>query len=143
MISIRKLTLMILSVIHVNERRIVMKFKFKPEDVDFVYVDTSEDLLKFRIVKKKDDGDDIAIGVDAIEFSPGVIDALCADVLEHLREGKEVDVLDDDEDVIIFEPDPALLQADDRAKKKALEEIEDELLDHANRFCINGRCSDE
>ena len=121
-----------------------MKIKFKPEDVDFVYVDTSEDLLKFRIVKKKDDGVDIAIGVDAIEFSHGIIDSLCDDVLKHIQEGKEVEVIDDDdEDVIIFEPDPALLQADDKEKKKALEEIEDELLDHANRFCINGRCSDE
>jgi|TARA_R110000824_G_scaffold96616_1_gene231293 hypothetical protein len=117
-----------------------MKFKFKREDVDFVYVDTSEDLLKFRIVKKKDDGVDIAIGVDAIEFSHGVIDSLCADVLKHIEEGKEVEILDDDADVITFEPDFALL---DKAEKKALEEIEDELLDHANRFCINGRCNDE
>ena len=119
-----------------------MKIKFKPEDVDFVYVDTSEDLLKFRIVKKKDDGDDIAIGVDAIEFSPGVIDSLCDDVLKHIQEGKEVEVIDDDEDVIIFEPDPALLQADDRAKKKAVESIEEEILAKANRFCINGNCED-
>ena len=72
-----------------------MKFKIKPEEVDYVYVDTSEDLLKFRVVKKKGGGEDIAIGVDVIEFSHGVIDSLCDDVLEHIREGKEVEVLDD------------------------------------------------
>mgnify|MGYP003127215634 CR=1 FL=1 len=79
--------------------------KLNAKDVDFVYVDTSEDLLKFRIVKKKDDGDDIAIGVDAIEFSHGVIDSLCDDVLKHIREGKEVEVLDENENEIVFEPD--------------------------------------
>jgi len=118
-----------------------MKVKFKPEDIDFVYADTSEDLLKFRIVKKKDDGDDIAIGVDAIEFSPGVIDSLCADVLEHIREGREVDIIDDDENVIIFEPDPTL-QQEQVEVQKAVEEIEEEILDKANRFCINGNCDD-
>jgi hypothetical protein len=118
-----------------------MKIKFKPEDVDFVYVDTSEDLLKFRIVKKKDDGVDIAIGVDAIEFSHGIIDSLCDDVLKHIKEGKEVDILDDDEDVIIFEPDPTLLQEEVEVQK-AVEEIEEEILAKANRFCINGNCED-
>ena len=118
-----------------------MKIKFKPEDVDFVYVDTSEDLLKFRIVKKKDDGNDMAIGADAIEFSHGVIDALCADVLKHLREGKEVEVLDDDEDVIIFEPDPTLEQ-EQIELQKAVESIEEEILAKANRFCINGNCEE-
>ena len=118
-----------------------MKVKFKPEDVDYVYIDTSD--LKFMVVKKKDDGVDITVSADSIELSNLAIDELIDDATKHIMGGKEVEVLDDDEDVIIFEPDPALLQADDKEKKKALEEIEDELLDHANRFCINGRCSDE
>ena len=78
-----------------------MKYKFKPEDVDYVYIDTSD--LKFMVVKKKDDGKDISISADSIELSNVAIDELIDDVLKHIQEGKEVDVLD--EDVIIFDAD--------------------------------------
>ena len=78
-----------------------MKFKFKPEDVDYVYIDTSD--LKFMVVKKKDDGKDISISADSIKLSDIAIDELIEDATKHIMGGKEVDVLD--EDVIIFDAD--------------------------------------
>ena len=78
-----------------------MKFKFKPEDVDYVYIDTSD--LKFMVVKKKDDGKDISISADSIKLSDLAIDELIEDATKHIMGGKEVDVLD--EDVIIFDAD--------------------------------------
>ena len=75
-----------------------MKFKFKPEDVDYVYIDTSD--LKFMVVKKKDDGVDITVSADSIELSSLAIDELIDDATKHIMGGKEVEVLD--EDVITF-----------------------------------------
>jgi hypothetical protein len=80
-----------------------MKFKFKPEDVDYDYIDTSD--LKFMVVKKKDNGNDIPISADSIKLSDVAIDELIEDATKHIMGGNEVEILDDDEDVIIFEPD--------------------------------------
>jgi len=80
-----------------------MKFKFKPEDVDYVYIDTSD--LKFMVVKKKDDGKDISISADSIKLSDVAIDELIEDATKHIMGGNEVEILDDDEDVIIFDAD--------------------------------------
>ena len=80
-----------------------MKFKFKPEDVDYVYIDTSD--LKFMVVKKKDNGNDIPISADSIKLSDVAIDELIEDATKHIMGGNEVEILDDDEDVIVFEPD--------------------------------------
>ena len=79
-----------------------MKYKFKPEDVDYVYIDTSD--LKFMVVKKKDDGNDIPISADSIKLSDVAIDELIEDATKHIMEGNEVEILDD-EDVIIFDAD--------------------------------------
>tara|TARA_R100000935_G_scaffold2249_3_gene6382 strand:+ start:149 stop:394 length:246 start_codon:yes stop_codon:yes gene_type:complete len=75
-----------------------MKVKFKPEDVDYVYIDTSD--LKFMVVKKKDDGVDITVSAESIELSNLAIDELIDDATKHIMGGKEVEVLD--EDVITF-----------------------------------------
>ena len=76
------------------------------EDVDFVYVDTSEDLLKFRIVKKKDDNDtDLTVSESEIQMDSFSREQIADNVLAHIQQGKPVDIIDENEDTITFEPD--------------------------------------
>jgi hypothetical protein len=60
------------------------KLQINKDDIDYVYIDTSE--LKFMIVKKNDDGNDIAFRADNISLSTLAIDDLIDDAYRHIQE---------------------------------------------------------
>jgi hypothetical protein len=60
------------------------KIQINRDDIDYVYIDTSE--LKFMIVKKNDDGNDIAFRADNISLSTLAMDDLIDDAYKHIQE---------------------------------------------------------
>jgi hypothetical protein len=76
----------------------------KSEDVDYIYVDTSE--LTFRIVLNDDMGEDLVVHSNNIDLSRLAIDDLCDDVKNHIEEGKPLQVVNDS--IISFEADTNL-----------------------------------
>jgi hypothetical protein len=82
-------------------RRVMMsrKLQINKDDIDYVYIDTSE--LKFMIVKKNDDGNDIAFRADNISLSTLAIDDLIDDAYRHIQEHGEIIVDDDSEEINI------------------------------------------
>jgi hypothetical protein len=76
----------------------------KSEDVDYIYVDTSE--LTFRIVLNDDKGEDLVVHSNNIDLSNLAIDDLCDDVKHHIEEGKPLQVVNDS--IISFEADTNL-----------------------------------
>lgn len=107
--------------------------KIKSEDVDYIYIDTSE--LTFRVVMNDDKGEDLVVHSTNVELSNLAINDLCDDVKKHIDAGKPLQVVKDD--AVTFETDASL----DADVAKTMEEIEDEVLS-PNRFCINGNCED-
>ena len=57
--------------------------KIKSEDIDYIYIDTSE--LKFRIVMNDDKGDDLVVHSDNIDLSNLAIDDLCDDYINSIK----------------------------------------------------------
>lgn len=78
--------------------------RIKSEDVDYIYVDTSE--LTFRIVLNDDRGEDLVVHSNNIDLSRLAIDDLCDDVKNHIEEGKPLQVVNDS--IILFEADKNL-----------------------------------
>ena len=75
------------------------KIQIDRDDIDYVYIDTSE--LKFMIVKKNDDGNDIAFRADNISLSTLAMDDLIDDAYKHIQEYGEIIVDDDPEELNI------------------------------------------
>jgi hypothetical protein len=78
--------------------------RIKSEDVDYIYVDTSE--LTFRIVLNDDMGEDLVVHSNNIDLSRLAINDLCDDVKNHIEEGKPLQVVNDS--IISFEADTNL-----------------------------------
>ena len=78
--------------------------RIKSEDVDYIYVDTSE--LTFRIVLNDARGEDLVVHSNNIDLSNLAIDDLCDDVKNHIEEGKPLQVVNDS--IISFEADTNL-----------------------------------
>jgi|VirMetMinimDraft_7_1064189.scaffolds.fasta_scaffold85003_3 predicted nucleic acid-binding protein len=78
--------------------------RIKSDDVDYIYVDTSE--LTFRIVLNDDRGEDLVVHSNNIDLSRLAIDDLCDDVKNHIDKGKPLQVVNDS--IISFEADTNL-----------------------------------
>jgi hypothetical protein len=83
-----------------------MKFKFKPEDVDYIYVQD----ITFNVVMK--DGSDVVVSEKGISMDTYSKEQLSDNVLAHIEQDLPVEILDDDEDIITFEPDINLRETD-------------------------------
>ena len=73
--------------------------KFKPEDVDYVHVEE----VTFSVVMR--DGSDVLVSEKGIELDTYSKEQIADNVMYHLEQGKPVEILDDDDDMITFEPD--------------------------------------
>ena len=73
--------------------------KIKAEDVDYVHVEE----VTFSVVMR--DGSDVLVSEKGIELDTYSKEQLADNVMYHLEQGKPVEILDDDDDVISFEPD--------------------------------------
>ena len=73
--------------------------KIKVEDVDYVHVED----VTFSVVMR--DGSDVLVSEKGIELDTYSKEQLADNVMFHIEKGKPVEILDDDDDVISFEPD--------------------------------------
>ena len=73
--------------------------KIKAEDVDYVHVEE----VTFSVVMQ--DGSDVLVSEKGIELDTYSKEQIADNVMYHLEQGKPVEILDDDDDVISFEPD--------------------------------------
>jgi len=73
--------------------------KIKAEDVDYVHVEE----VTFSVVMQ--DGSDVLVSEKGIELDTYTKEQLADNVMYHLEQGKPVEILDDDDDIITFEPD--------------------------------------
>ena len=73
--------------------------KIKAEDVDYVHVEE----VTFSVVMQ--DGSDVLVSEKGIELDTFTKEQLADNVMYHLEQGKPVEILDDDDDMITFEPD--------------------------------------
>jgi len=73
--------------------------KIKAEDVDYVHVEE----VTFSVVMR--DGSDVLVSEKGIELDTYSKEQLADNVMFHIEKGKPVEILDDDDDVISFEPD--------------------------------------
>ena len=73
--------------------------KIKTEDVDYVHVEE----VTFSVVMQ--DGSDVIVSERGIELDTFTKEQLADNVMYHLEQGKPVEILDDDDDMITFEPD--------------------------------------
>ena len=73
--------------------------KIKTEDVDYVHVEE----VTFSVVMR--DGSDVIVSERGIELDTFTKEQLADNVMYHLEQGKPVEILDDDDDMITFEPD--------------------------------------
>jgi hypothetical protein len=73
--------------------------KIKAEDVDYVHVEE----VTFSVVMQ--DGSDVLVSEKGIELDTYTKEQLADNVMYHLEQGKPVEILDDDDDMITFEPD--------------------------------------
>ena len=71
------------------------------EDVDFVYIEN----ITFGVVMKDDNGTDLTVSESEIQMDSFSREQLADDVLAHIYQGKPVDIIDENEDTITFEPD--------------------------------------
>ena len=73
--------------------------KIKAEDVDYVHVEE----VTFSVVMQ--DGSDVLVSEKGIELDTYTKEQLADNVMYHLEKKKPVEILDDDDDMITFEPD--------------------------------------
>ena len=73
--------------------------KIKTEDVDYVHVEE----VTFSVVMR--DGSDVLVSEKGIELDTYTKEQLADNVMFHIEKGKPVEILDDDDDMITFEPD--------------------------------------
>ena len=73
--------------------------KIKAEDVDYVHVEA----VTFSVVMQ--DGSDVIVSERGIELDTFTKEQLADNVMYHIEKGKPVEILDDDDDMITFEPD--------------------------------------
>ena len=73
--------------------------KIKAEDVDYVHVEE----VTFSVVMR--DGSDVLVSEKGIELDTYTKEQLADNVMYHIEKGKPVEILDDDDDMITFEPD--------------------------------------
>tara|TARA_R110000787_G_scaffold471_2_gene1771 strand:- start:156 stop:404 length:249 start_codon:yes stop_codon:yes gene_type:complete len=73
--------------------------KIKAENVDYVYVED----ITFNVVMK--DGSDVLVSEKGISMDSYSKEQLSDNVLAYLEKGLPVEILDDDDDMITFEPD--------------------------------------
>ena len=73
--------------------------KIKAEDVDYIHVEE----VTFSVVMQ--DGSDVLVSEKGIELDTYSKEQLADNVMFHIEKGKPVEILDDDDDVISFEPD--------------------------------------
>ena len=71
------------------------------EDVDFVYIEN----ITFGVVMKDDNGTDLTVSESEIQMDSFSREQLADNVLAHIYQGKPVDIIDENEDTITFEPD--------------------------------------
>ena len=116
--------------------------KIKTEEVDYIYVEE----VTFSVVMK--DGSDVVVSEKGISMDTYSKEQLSDNVLAHLEQNLPVEILDDDEDIITFEPDINLRETEEfvtTIEDKIVEEehsqvsqdIADEILSHG---CPNGNC---
>ena len=73
--------------------------KIKTEDVDYVHIEE----VVFSVVMQ--DGSDVLVSEKGIELDTYTKEQLADNVMYHIEKGKPVEILDDNDDVITFEPD--------------------------------------
>jgi len=73
--------------------------KIKAEDIDYIHVEE----VTFSVVMR--DGSDVLVSEKGIELDTYSRETLADNVMYHLEQGKPVEILDDDDDMITFEPD--------------------------------------
>ena len=73
--------------------------KIKAEDIDYIHVEE----VTFSVVMR--DGSDVLVSEKGIELDTYSKEQLADNVMFHIEKGKPVEILDDDDDVISFEPD--------------------------------------
>jgi hypothetical protein len=71
----------------------------KIEDVDYIHVEE----VTFSVVMQ--DGSDVIVSERGIELDTFTKEQLADNVMYHIEKGKPVEILDDDDDMITFEPD--------------------------------------
>ena len=78
----------------------------KIEDVDYIHVEE----VVFSVVMQ--DGSDVLVSEKGISMDTYSRERLADDLMEHLEQNKPVEILDDDDDLITFESDVDLNEAD-------------------------------
>ena len=73
--------------------------KIKTEDVDYVHIEE----VVFSVVMQ--DGSDVLVSEKSIDLDTYSKEQLADDLLDHIQQGKPVEILDYDDDIITFEPD--------------------------------------
>ena len=71
----------------------------KIEDVDYIHVEE----VTFSVVMQ--DGSDVLVSERGINMDTYSRETLADDLLDHIQKGKPVEILDDNDDLITFEPD--------------------------------------
>jgi|TARA_R110001592_G_scaffold357008_1_gene659623 hypothetical protein len=71
----------------------------KIEDVDYIHVEE----VVFSVVML--DGSDVLVSERGINMDTYSRETLADDLLDHIQKGKPVEILDDNDDLITFEPD--------------------------------------
>ena len=80
--------------------------KIKTEEVDYIFVQD----ITFNVVMK--DGSDVVVSEKGISMDTYSKEQLADDLLDHIQQGKPVEILDYDDDIITFEPDINLRETD-------------------------------
>mgnify|MGYP003631341068 CR=1 FL=1 len=78
--------------------------KIKTEDVDYVHIEE----VVFSVVMQ--DGSDVLVSEKGIELDTFSKEQLADNVMYHLEKDKPVEILDENEDIITFEPDMDLTE---------------------------------
>ena len=73
--------------------------KLKPENVEYIHVEE----VVFSAVMQ--DGSDVLVSEKSIDLDTYSKEQLADDLLDHIQQGKPVEILDYDDDIITFEPD--------------------------------------
>jgi len=73
--------------------------KIKPENVEYIHVEE----VVFSVVMQ--DGSDVLVSEKSIDLDTYSKEQLADDLLDHIQQGKPVEILDYDDDIITFEPD--------------------------------------
>ena len=115
---------------------------FSKATIDYVYIDATT--LEVMVVAKPDNGDDVAVTPVSHTFTPQLLEDLADEVMEYVEEGG---TLTENEPLsqhtsVSFVPEGSFSEPETKERQDALESLEDELLNKANRFCINGNCEE-